>query len=52
MITIIKKYSQKYKLYYFFCRLSNEVRQCDYQGEEPPPTPPPVSFNPPKRKYL
>ncbi|CAH1645419.1 unnamed protein product [Spodoptera littoralis] len=28
--------------------LSNEVRQCDYQGEEPPPTPPPVSFNPPK----
>lgn len=32
--------------------LSNEVRQCDYQGEEPPPTPPPVSFNPPKRPLL
>ncbi|CAH0701126.1 unnamed protein product [Spodoptera exigua] len=32
--------------------LSNEVRQCDYQGEELPPTPPPVSFNPPKRPLL
>nr|XP_021191439.2 uncharacterized protein LOC110377056 isoform X3 [Helicoverpa armigera] len=29
--------------------LSNEVRQCDYQGEEPPPTPPPVTFNPPPK---
>lgn len=37
-----------------FCRrLSSEVRQCDYQGEEPPPTPPPVTFNPPpKRTYI
>ncbi|KAJ8729992.1 hypothetical protein PYW07_017030 [Mythimna separata] len=32
--------------------LSSEVRQCDYQGEEPPPTPPPVAFNPPKRPLL
>ncbi|XP_026724864.1 uncharacterized protein KIAA1522 isoform X3 [Trichoplusia ni] len=29
--------------------LSSEVRQCDYQGEEPPPTPPPVTFNPPPK---
>ncbi|XP_063894024.1 BRD4-interacting chromatin-remodeling complex-associated protein isoform X2 [Helicoverpa armigera] len=32
--------------------LSNEVRQCDYQGEEPPPTPPPVTFNPPPKRPL
>ncbi|CAH0579364.1 unnamed protein product [Chrysodeixis includens] len=32
--------------------LSSEVRQCDYQGEEPPPTPPPVTFNPPPKRPL
>ncbi|XP_075973717.1 sin3A-associated protein 130 isoform X2 [Anticarsia gemmatalis] len=32
--------------------LTNEVRQCDFQGEEPPPTPPPVTFNPPPKRPL